>query len=88
MTFKKLSFYFQELEKTSSRLAMMEILSRLFTEAKVEEIDKICYLSLGKLGPKYESEKFQLADKLIIRTLAQAFGVDESIVKEFEGIYE
>ena len=80
MTFRKLAEYFQELEATSSRLKMMEILARLFAEAEAKEVDKICYLSLGRLGPAYETVEFQIAEKMIMRAIAQAFGVKEAVV--------
>ena len=41
MTFSALSQYFEKLEKTSSRLALIDILCDLFKEVKKEEIQKI-----------------------------------------------
>ena len=60
---------------------MTEILVALLKEASVEEVDKICYLSLGRLAPLYEGIEFNLAEKLMVRALAQAFGVAEAQVK-------
>ncbi len=74
MTFKKLSEYFQKLETTPSRLKMTEVLADLFKEAGPEEVKVITYLSLGRLLPAYEGLEFQMADKMVIRAIAKAFG--------------
>jgi len=73
MKFRELAEYLSKLEKTASRLKITEILADLFKKSLPNEIDKICYLSLGRLAPAYEGIEFNLADKLIIRALAQAF---------------
>jgi len=73
MKFNEFAEYLSELEKTASRLKITEILARLFKKSTPVEIDKICYLSLGRLAPAYAGIEFNLADKLLIRALAQAF---------------
>jgi DNA ligase-1 len=82
MTFKRLSEYFQELEKTSSRLKMTDILAHLFKESQAAEIDKIAYLSLGVLLPPYEGLEFQMAEKMMVRAIARAFGVEDTVVQK------
>ena len=82
MLFAKLSQYFDKLEKTSGRLEMTAILADLFKEASGDEIRQVCYLSLGRLGPLYESLDFNLAGKLMMRVLARAYGVSEEKVKK------
>ncbi len=75
MTFQKLAEYFAQLELTSSRNAMVEILSRLFGEAEASEIDKVVYLTQGRVAPLYEPVEFGMAEKMILRALELAFGV-------------
>ena len=82
MTFKKLADYFSELEKTSSRNQITEILAELLKKAKKDEVDKICYLSLGRLAPLYAGIEFNLADKMLVRVIAQAYGAKEEKVKQ------
>ncbi|MBL7150923.1 ATP-dependent DNA ligase [Candidatus Microgenomates bacterium] len=66
---------------------MTVILAQLFSEARSEEIDKICYLSLGRLGPKFTAVEFNLAEKMMIRVLAKAYKKGEEQVKrEFKKI--
>ena len=87
MKFKELSQYFEKLEKTPSRLAMTQLLAELFKKASVEEIGKICYLSLGRLVPLYESLEFNLAEKMVVRAIAEASGVErKEITRRFKKI--
>src|SRR3989344_1932179 len=78
MLFKELSIYLEKLEKTSSRLEITRILSELFKESSSDEIQNIVYLSLGTLAPNYESIILNLAEKMVIRSLALAHDKDIS----------
>jgi DNA ligase-1 len=82
MTFQQLTSFFQELEKTASRNKMTEILAKLLKSAVTEEVDKVCYLSLGRLAPLYKGIEFNLAEKMLIRVLAQAYRKEEGEVKK------
>ena len=87
MTFKSFSLFLAQLEQTTSRLKITEILADLLKKAKTEEIDKICYLCLGQLAPLYEGIEFNLAEKMMVRVIAQAFGVaEEGIKKEYKKV--
>ncbi len=84
MLFAALASYFDKLEKTSGRLEMTAILADLLKKSSDDEIRQVCYLSLGRLGPLYESLDFNLASKLMMRILARAYGVsEEGVKKEF-----
>ncbi len=78
MTFKHFSEYLSKLELTSSRLAMTEILSDLFTHAHENEIGYICYLLQGRVAPLFEDIEFGIADKFMIKALAASYGTEES----------
>ena len=82
MTFKKLATYFSQLEKTSSRLRITEILADLLKQADQNETDKVCYLSLGRLGPLYAGIEFNLAEKMMLRVISQAYGISEEKAKK------
>ena len=43
MEFRELTAYFEKLEGTASRLALIEILYELFRKTPAEEIEKIVY---------------------------------------------
>ncbi|MFC1790414.1 ATP-dependent DNA ligase [Patescibacteria group bacterium] len=74
MKFKRFAFYLSQLEKTDSRNEKTQILATLLKEADLEEVDQVCYLALGRLGPAYEALEFNLAGKLVIKILARAYG--------------
>lgn len=73
MTFKKLSEFFEKLEGTASRNEMVVILARLFAEASVEEIDKVVYLTQGRVAPLFEPVEFGMAEKMVLKAIAKAF---------------
>src|SRR5574340_275092 len=85
MTFKELAEYFQKLESTSSRNAMVEILAALFKESSAGEIEKIAYLLQGRVAPLYEPVEFGMADKMVIKAMARAYDVSgEEITRAFK----
>ncbi|MEK7141271.1 MAG: ATP-dependent DNA ligase [Patescibacteria group bacterium] len=85
MTFSTLSLYFQKLEATPSRNSMTEILAELFTNAGQEEIGKLCYLLQGRVAPLYEPIEFGVGDKLMIRAIGKAYGVEDDVVRRSFG---
>ncbi len=85
MLFQQLASFFFQLEKTASRNQMTEILAKLFKSCPPEEIDKVCYLCRGQLAPKYEGIEFNMAEKMVIRSIARSLKGDEKkVTKEFK----
>ncbi|HSX40701.1 MAG TPA: ATP-dependent DNA ligase [Candidatus Saccharimonadales bacterium] len=74
MTFAKLADYFEKLEATSSRLSLIEILSDLFKASSKEEIDKIVYLTQGRIAPFFEATEIGMADKTVAEAIARTYG--------------
>lgn len=85
MQFRELALYFQKLEETSSRNEMTKILADLFTGAKAWEIDKICYLTQGRVAPLFVPLEFGVADKMMTKAIGKGFGVEESEVTKLFG---
>ncbi len=85
MTFRKLAEYFSQLEQTSSRLSMTEILSHLFRDVKSSEIDKVLYLLQGRIAPLYEKKEFLLGERMLIRALSKALNMEQ---KQFISEYK
>ncbi len=84
MLFKELVTYFQKMEETSSRLALIDILSNLFEKAKTEEIDKIVYLTQGRIAPFFENTEIGMAEKTVASSIAMAFdSKKEEVIKQF-----
>lgn len=85
MEFRELAIYLERLEKTASRLEITRILTELFKKADTGEIDKVVYLSLGILAPNYEGVLLNLAEKMMLRTLAKAY---QKEVSEVLGLFK
>ena len=82
MKFFTLASYMKRIEETASRNEMTEILSQLFSESDADEIGNLCYLLQGRVAPLYEATEFGIADKLMIRAIAQAYTIDASVVTQ------
>ncbi|MFX0006891.1 MAG: ATP-dependent DNA ligase [Promethearchaeota archaeon] len=87
MRFNKLAVLFSELENTTKRLEMIDILSKFFTKIKeskdFEDLDKIIYLLQGQLAPNIKQfPKMGIAEKMIIEALSIHSGVDAMRIKE------
>ena len=80
MLISDFSRYLEKLEKISSRLRITAVLSAMFKKSSAKEIDKICYLSLGRLAPKYTGIDFAMAEKMMIRAIARALVMDPKII--------
>ncbi len=84
MTFKNLSEYFEKLEETASRLALIDILCDLFKEVKTDEISKVSYLLQGRVAPFYEPIEMGMSEKLVAAAMARAYGVSkEAVLKDY-----
>ena len=75
MTFSELSKYFEKLEATSSRLALIDILSDLFKHSSKDEIDKIIYLTQGRIAPFFEPTEIGMAEKNVAGAVATSLGI-------------
>ncbi|MGZ7109617.1 MAG: ATP-dependent DNA ligase, partial [Methanobacterium sp.] len=72
----------EKIENTTSQNEMVAILSRLFQNVETEEIDKVCYLVLGRVAPGYEDINLGLSEKTVQAAIALATGTPKSEVEE------
>ncbi len=71
---------YERLEATTKRLEMTDVLVSLFREVPKEELERVVYLTQGRVFPDYAGIELGLAEKLAIRAIAQATGdPDEEI---------
>ena len=85
MKFTELTQYFEKLEKTSSRLSLIEILSELFKKTPAEEIEKIVYLIQGRLAPFFMPIEIGMAEKTVAQALANAYELSrEDVLKNYQ----
>jgi DNA ligase-1 len=67
---------YEKIEATTKRLEMTDHLVSLFRETPKGEIDRLVYLTQGKVHPDYLGIELGVAEKLVIRVLAMATGID------------
>ena len=85
MQFVELAAYFEKLEATSSRLALIDILVELFKDTHKNEIDEVIYLTQGRVAPFYAPIEIGMADKMVAQAVALAYGsTKEEVLKEYE----
>lgn len=88
MKFIKLAELLHNLENTSKRLEMTDILSNFFKNIKesqnFEDLDKIMHLLQGQLASniKQDFPKMGIAEKMIIEALSLHSGINKEEVKE------
>ena len=80
MKFSKLAQVFSELEATSSRLEMTVQLCDLFSLLSAYEAKIAAYLAMGELNAQYIGTKFNLAEKALIKVVANLLGQADSTV--------
>ena len=84
MLFSTLAEYFEKLEGTSSRLALIDILVDLFKEVKASEVAQVSYLLQGRVAPFYEATEIGMSEKLVAQAMARAYGVErEKVLRDF-----
>jgi len=82
LEFSTLVDTFEEMEKTSSRLALTDYLVSLLRKTPTDIIDRVVYLIQGKLHPDYEGVELGLAQKMAIRAISLPTGVEISTIEE------
>ncbi len=70
MKFERLADVFEQLEKTSSGNKMRNILAKFFKKCPKKKIEKVSYLLLGIIGPKYEDIDMGMAEKMVLKSIA------------------
>ena len=85
MRYSEFATFLQDIENTPKRLEITEIISDLFKKLDPNEIDKALYLALGYLKAPFETPKFNLAEKMLIKAVAEAYKLDEKkVTKHFK----
>ncbi|MFL6478161.1 MAG: ATP-dependent DNA ligase [Nitrososphaera sp.] len=85
MDFISLVDTFEQMEQTSSRIALTGHLVTLLKKTPASIIDKVTYLIQGKLYPDYEGIEMGVAEKMVIRAIASSSGKD---VSEIVQVYQ
>ncbi len=80
MLYSDLARTFDRLESTGSRLEMTAILAEFLAGADKKELRSIIYLSQGKLHPDFVPGVLGMADRLVMKAIAEASGNPEPVV--------
>ena len=80
MQFARLVDAYEKIEATTKRLEMTELLVGLLRDTPKEDLDRVVYLTQGRIHPDYEGIELGLAEKMVIRVLAHATGLEDARV--------
>ena len=75
MRFREAALVFAELEDIGSRRKLVQLVAGLLDRARSADRGRIVHLLQGQLRPPYEGLEIGLGEKLLVATLARAYGV-------------
>src|SRR5438034_11550160 len=78
MQFARVVDVYEKIEATTKRLEMTELLVGLLRRTPREDLEKVVYLTQGRIHPDYEGIEFGLAEKMVMRVLTHATGLDDA----------
>ena len=81
MKFLELANAFEKIDATTKRLEMTSLLVELIKKTPKQELSKVVYLLQGKLYPDYEGVELGLAEKLLMKSVAQVTGRTERAIE-------
>jgi DNA ligase-1 len=85
MPFSALAATLEALEPVTGRTQMITMLADLLRQAKPDEIAELVYLTQGRLLPDFIQEEFGMNERLIFRSVAQAFkSSNEEVLARFK----
>jgi DNA ligase-1 len=73
---------YEKIEATTKRLEMTDLLVKLLEDTPKKIIDKVVYLTQGKIYPDFVGLEIGVAEKLTIKALARASGMNEREIEE------
>ena len=81
MQFAHVAEVYDKIEATTKRLEMTDLLVGLLRVTRPEDLDKVVYLTQGRIHPDYLGIDLGLAEKMVIRVIAHATGLDAARVE-------
>ena len=82
MLYSAIADAYEQIEATTKRLEMTDLLVNLLKNTPKNIIDKVVYLTQGKIYPDFVGLEIGVAEKLAIKALARASGRRESEIEE------
>jgi DNA ligase-1 len=81
MAYATVAAAYRDLEAASGRLAMTERLAELLAATPTDELARVCYLGQGLIAPEFAGIDLGVAERLAVRAVATAAGVDPDVVR-------
>ncbi len=82
MKYSEIADAYEKIEATTKRLEMTDLLVDLLKRTPKEIIDKVVYLTQGKIYPDFVGIEIGVAERLAVKALARASGRRESEIEE------
>ncbi len=82
MRYSEIVDIYERIEATTKRLEMTDFLVELFKKTPKDIIDKVIYLTQGKLYPDFVGIELGIAEKLAVRAISMASGVAQGEVEK------
>jgi DNA ligase-1 len=82
LRFSEVVEVYEKIEATTKRLEMTDYLVELFRKTPKELLDKVVYLTQGKLYPDFVDVVLGIAEKMAVRAISMAFGLPQAKVTE------
>ncbi|MGD0495765.1 MAG: ATP-dependent DNA ligase [Candidatus Bathyarchaeia archaeon] len=82
MKYSMIAAAYEQIEGTTKRLEMTDLLVDLLKNTPREVIDKVAYLTQGRIYPDFVGTEIGVAEKLAVKALARATGSRESQIEE------
>ncbi len=73
---------YEDMEKTRKRLELLEILSGLFKNTSSKVIERVIYLTQGKIKPDFYGIEVGMSDKLVIKVLEKSTSMSKDSIQE------
>src|SRR3972149_10230387 len=82
MKYSLMADAYEKIESTTKRLEMTDYLVEFLKKTPKDVIDKVAYLTQGKLYPDFVGIEIGVAETLAIRAVARATGRSEKEIEE------
>ncbi|RZN56385.1 MAG: ATP-dependent DNA ligase [Candidatus Methanomethylicota archaeon] len=82
LKYSELVDFYERIGQTTKRLEITDLLVGLFSKCPSDLIDKVVYLTQGRIFPEFIPLELGMGDKMIMRSIAQAATVKESEVEQ------
>jgi DNA ligase-1 len=82
LNYAEIADTYEKIEATTKRLEMTDLLVALLKDTPKNLIDKVVYLTQGKLYPDFEGIEIGVAEKLAVKALSRASGAKEATIED------